>query len=337
EIAIVGLDNGTAFVDLSKPRCPVIVGRLPSTTGRSQSRDVKAIGDYALVVAEIQNHGMQIFDMKKLGTTAATGMLMPDLIYRGVDGNAISNGHNVVVNEAAKMVYIVGARGSCDLGLHMIDFKDPMNPKFAGCGTKGHVVHDALCLVYKGPDKEHEGKEICVTFDGENKRFSVIDTTDKAAPKVISRLVYQGGVYSHQGWFTEDMTTMLLSDELDESSNKHNTKTYVFDMRDLDAPKALKTYEWNSTAIDHNVYIKGQRAYFANYTEGFRMLDVSQAASATFKEVGFFDTNPKSTATQMSGAWTAFPFYSSGVVIVGDMLSGLFILGPQASTLGTPN
>ncbi|HTU58804.1 MAG TPA: hypothetical protein VMF89_10230, partial [Polyangiales bacterium] len=48
EIAVVGLDNGTAFVDLSKPTCPVVLGKLPSTTGRSQSRDVKVLGDYAL-------------------------------------------------------------------------------------------------------------------------------------------------------------------------------------------------------------------------------------------------------------------------------------------------
>ena len=235
------------------------------------------------------------------------------------------------------MVYIVGARGSCDLGLHMVDFKDPMNPKFVGCGTKGHVVHDAFCVVYNGPDKEHAGKEICVTFDGEHSRFSVIDVTDKAAVKLLSRTVYQGGSYSHQGWFTEGQATMLLADELDESGRRQNTKTYVFDMTDLDAPKPLKTYDWPSMAVDHNLYIKGQRAYFANYTEGLRILDVTSAANATFKEVGFFDTNPKSTAAQMSGAWTSWPYYASGVVIVGDMLSGLFILKPQASILGAPN
>jgi hypothetical protein len=39
----------------------------------------------------------------------------------------------------------------------------------------------------------------------------------------------------------------------------------------------------------------------------------------------------------MSGAWTAFPFYASGTVIVGDMLGGLFILGPQAGIVETAN
>lgn len=334
EIAIVGLNNGAAFVDISKPNCPVVVGKLASTTGSSQSRDVKAIGDYAVVVAEIANHGMQIFDMRKLGTTTATGTLMADLVYKGSADQPISNAHNVVVNEATHSVYLVGARGTCDMGLHMVDFKDPMNPKFAGCGTKGHVVHDAFCEVYNGPDTEHAGREICVTFDDRLTQFSVIDVTDKPNVKLLSETVYQNGSYSHQGWFTEGQKYMLLADELDEQSMRVNTTTFVFDMTDLDAPKELKKYVWSTKAIDHNLYIKGQLAYFANYTDGLQLLDVSNVASATFKVAGFFDTAPMSEAATFDGAWTAFPFFASGTVIIGDMRSGLFIVRPQKATLG---
>lgn len=336
EIAVVGLDNGTAFVDLTKPSCPVVVGKLASTTGRSISRDVKAIGDYAVVVAEIQNHGLQVFDMKRLGTTPATDAMMADVVYMGTDQAPISNGHNVVVHEEANMVYVVGA-GACNGGMTMIDFKDPMNPTFVGCGNTDHYVHDAFCVIYKGPDTEHDGKQICVLFTGETSGFSVIDVTDKSAPKELSKLQYDGGAYSHQGWFTEDMATMLLADEYDEMSSRGSTKTYVFDMKDLDAPKALMTHTWDSMATDHNLYILGQRAYFANYSEGFRMLDVSSAAAGTLKEVAYFDTNPNSAAAQMNGAWTAFPFFASGLVIVGDMANGLFILKPQPSALGEAN
>lgn len=337
EIAVVGLDNGTAFVDLSKPRCPVVVGVLPSTSGRSPSRDVKVIGDYAVVVAEIQDHGMQVFDMKKLGTTASTEPLEADVIYRGSDSESIGNAHNVAVNEATKMVYLVASRTSCGMGVHMVDFSDPMNPKFAGCGTTGYIVHDVVCEVYNGPDAEHAGREICVTFDDRERRFSVVDVTDRASPKMISQEVYEGGAYSHQGWFTEGQATLLLADELDEQNSRVNTTTYLFDMTDLDDPKPLPKHVWDSKAIDHNLYIKGQRAYFANYTEGLRILDVSSAASGKLTEVGYFDTNPNSEATQMSGAWTAFPFFASGTVIVGDMVSGLFILGPQPTTVGAAN
>jgi choice-of-anchor B domain-containing protein len=126
----------------------------------------------------------------------------------------------------------------------------------------------------------------------------------------------------------------LLADELDETNLRRKTSTYVFDMSDLDAPKAQPKFEWGSDATEHNVYIKGPRAYFANYTEGLRMLDVT--AAPTLKEVAFFDTNPNSASVDMSGAWGVYPFFPSGTVVVGDMVSGLFVLKPQPASLGTP-
>jgi choice-of-anchor B domain-containing protein len=336
EIAIMATDNGTAFVDVSKPRCPLILGRLPSATQRSQWREARALGDYAVVVSEAQGHGLQVLDMKKLGTTASTADLKADVTYMGGSGAQIGNAHNVFAHKETNMVYVVGSQ-TCDGGIHMVDFKDPMNPTYAGCGTMDHYAHDVSCIVYAGPDTEHKGKEICVTYNGEESAFTVTDVTDKKAPKDLSFTVYEGGAYSHQGWFTVDHATMLLADELDEQNSNRNTRTYVFDMTDLDKPKALPVWDWDSQATEHNVYIKGQRAYFANYTEGLRILDVSSAATSALKEVAFFDTNPMSATNQMRGAWGAFPFFDSGLVVVGDMVSGLFVLKPQAAALPTPN
>jgi len=333
EIAIMALNTGTAFVDVSKPRCPTVLGILPTATQASAWREARALGDYAVVVSEAQNHGLQVFDMKKLGTTASTAMLTADVTYKGDSSATVGNAHNVFALTETNMVYLVGSR-TCDGGLHMVDFKDPMNPKFAGCGTSGLYAHDVTCIVYNGPDTEHKGKEICVTYDGEDTSFTVTDVTDKSAPKKLSSLKYESGAYSHQGWFTEDHKTMLLADELDETNLRRKTSTYVFDMSDLDAPKAQPKFEWGSDATEHNVYIKGPRAYFANYTEGLRLLDVTGAP--TLKEVAFFDTNPMSSSVQMSGAWGVYPYFPSGTVVVGDMVSGLFVLKVQPAALGTP-
>jgi choice-of-anchor B domain-containing protein len=333
EIAIMAVNTGTAFVDVSKPRCPMVLGILPTASQASAWREARALGDYAVIVSEAQNHGLQVFDMKKLGTTESTAMLTADVTYKGDSSAMVGNAHNVFAHTETNMVYLVGSR-TCDGGLHMVDFKDPMNPKFAGCGTEGLYAHDVTCIVYHGPDTEHEGKEICVTYDGEDTAFTVTDVTNKSAPKKLSTTKYESGAYSHQGWFTEDQKTMLLADELDETNLRRKTSTYVFDMTDLDAPKAQPKFEWGSDATEHNVYIKGPRAYFANYTEGLRMLDVT--AAPTLKEVAFFDTNPNSSSVDMSGAWGVYPFFASGTVVVGDMVSGLFVLKPQPASLGTP-
>ena len=335
EIGVAGMNNGAAFVDLSAPGCPVVLGFLPSTTSQSVSRDVKVLKDYALVGAEIQNHGIQIFDMKTLPERSDSASAMTKLtamsVYKGTSEEPISNSHNIVVNEDTDMVYIVGAR-SCSGALHMVDFKDPMNPKFLGCGPEHSYVHDAQCLIYKGPDMAYNGHEICVTYNG-GDNFSVIDMQDKSAPKLLSTTHYEGGRYCHQGWFNDAHTHIIVQDEVDESRGGHNTRTYMFDLTDLDKPVALPPYEAETSATDHNAYIVGNLAYQANYTAGLHVLDISGLPQGTLKQVGDFDTMPNADDANMRGAWTAFPFFKSGIVIMHTTESGMFVLKPQPSIL----
>ncbi|HKP58319.1 MAG TPA: choice-of-anchor B family protein [Polyangiales bacterium] len=331
EIAVVGLDNGTAFVDVSSPSCPLVLGNLPSTTSRSVSRDVKVLGDYALVVAEIQNHGMQVFDMRTLGTTAGKAMLTPLVTYKGTSEAPISNAHNIVVHEATKMIYLVGSR-SCKGGLHQVDFSDPKNPKFVSCGTNDVYVHDAMCVMYNGPDKTYAEKELCITFNGEDG-ISIVDMTNRMAPKKISTFTYTGASYTHQGWFTQDQRYLVVDDELDESRAGNATRTYLFDLNDLDKPVPMESYTAKTKATDHNLYILGHYAYQANYTAGLRILDLHAVASAKMTEVAFFDTLPSSDASDMRGAWTAYPYLKSGIVVMHTTESGMFIMQPQAGVL----
>ncbi|MET0387574.1 MAG: choice-of-anchor B family protein [Polyangiales bacterium] len=331
EIAVVGLDNGTAFVDLSSPGCPVVLGHLPSTSSRSPSRDVKTLGDLALVVAEIQNHGLQVFDMKELGTTASMEKLTPTATYRGTDEAPVSNAHNIVVNDATKTAFLVGAR-SCKGGLHMVDLTDPKQPKFVGCATNSVYIHDAMCLNYAGPDTDYTGKEICVTYNGADG-ISIVDVTDRAAPKEITTFDYEGASYTHQGWFTQGQRYLVVDDELDEQRSREPTKTFVFDLNDLDKPVPMETFVAKTNATDHNLYILGHYAYQANYTEGMRILDLHDVASSKLSEVAFFDSLPSASGSEMRGAWTAFPYLKNNVVVMQTTESGMFILTPQAGVL----
>ena len=66
EYAIIGLNNGTAFIDVSNPTNPVYLGKLPTATGNSLWRDVKVYSDHAFIVSEASGHGMQVFDLTRL-------------------------------------------------------------------------------------------------------------------------------------------------------------------------------------------------------------------------------------------------------------------------------
>ena len=67
-------------------------------------------------------------------------------------------------------------------------------------------------------------------------RLAIVDVTNKSAPTVIAQPTYAGSGFIHQGWLTEDHRYFLVDDELDEQGFAHNTKTYMWDLTDLDAP-----------------------------------------------------------------------------------------------------
>ena len=43
-------------------------------------------------------------------------------------------------------------------------------------------------------------------------------------------------------------------------------------------------------------------------------------------ENGFFDTYPENDDSGFSGAWSLFPYYESGSVVISDINRGLFVV-----------
>jgi choice-of-anchor B domain-containing protein len=332
KIGVMGLNIGTAFVDVSVPQCPKLLGTLPTATSNNVTRDVKVARNHALIVSEARDHGLQIFDLKSLGAEPSSAPLAATVRYTGTASAPVGNAHNVVANEDSGFIYVVGAR-SCAGGLHMVDFHDPLRPKFVGCGPSNGYVHDAQCVNYKGPDAARAGREICFAAHGDDS-FTIDDVTDKSAPTTLARMRYPNGEYSHQGWLTEDQAYFVFDDELDEMRNRHRTRTFIFDVRDLASPKLIGTHEAAGSAIDHNLVIRGRFVYQANYSAGLRILELGQAAMGQLREVAFFDTFPAHDDTQLQGAWIAYPFFDDGTVLVSGTDGAFFVLRPDPAIVG---
>ena len=66
EFAIIGLADGTGFVEITNAANPVYLGKLPTQTFSSSWRDIKVYNNHAFIVSEASNHGMQIFDLNLL-------------------------------------------------------------------------------------------------------------------------------------------------------------------------------------------------------------------------------------------------------------------------------
>lgn len=346
EYALVGLTDRVTFVDISEPAAPLVVGTLPEALhsgqgngngflmpmhdeedeGKSAWRDVKVYDNHAFVVSDGQPHGLQVFDLRRLRQVENPPAIFSEDLHYTDFGNA----HNIAVNVASGYAYVAGSNRFGG-GLYILDISTPLNPQLAGYHTDVSVgrsepgyVHDTQCVMYGGPDVDYDDREIC--FNASETHLVIADVTEKQATATITKVSYPGNSYAHQGWLTEDHRYFLLDDELDESGGGVHTGTYIFDLIDLDDPKLVGRHAHNTLSIDHNQYVKGNYTYQANYTAGLRILDLSEIGEGVLEEVAYFDTYPADNATKFDGAWSVYPYFESGVIVVSDISNGLFVL-----------
>ena len=338
DYAIVGRMDGTSFVNVTDPVNPVVVGNLPKPESAPGSswRDMKVYMDHVYIVADgAADHGMQVFDLTRLRDFSGTMLTFDEDVHYDL----LHSVHNIVINEETGFAYAVGSSGggnTCGGGLHMIDIREPKNPTFAGCfahpntGRRGTgYSHDAQCVIYNGPDEEHAGSEIC--FGSNETALSIADVTDKENPVVLGLADYPNVAYTHQGWLTEDQSYFYMNDELDEVQGMvQNTRTLIFDVRDLDEPLLLKEHFSENTSSDHNLYIRDNLMYQSNYNSGLRVFDITDVANP--REVAFFDTVPGEDSPSMDGSWSNYPFFESGIIVVTSGRQGMFLVKKRDRT-----
>jgi len=284
-------------------------------------------------VSEARDHGLQVFDLTRLRGRDIITYFSPDAV-----SNVFGNAHNIVANEDTNFIYVVGATQTtypqiCRGGLLVMDVRNPLNPTYVGCFGGDGYVHDAQCVIYHGPDTRYTGRELCFCFN-ENS-LTLVDVTNKNQMTMIAKSGYINVAYTHQGWLTEDHSTLLLDDEQDEYQKpaaQQFTKTYVWDVKDLLNPTLKTIYESSERSVDHNQYIIGDLSYQANYESGLRIVRINRD-TFQLSTVGFFDVLPSRTTANFAGTWSVFPYYKSKVVAVSSIDYGLFIVKPNMNKI----
>jgi choice-of-anchor B domain-containing protein len=320
EYALVGRSDGTAFVDISDPMAPLYLGLLPTFTGDNAWRDIKVYADHAYVVSDNNGaHGMQIFDLTQLRSVSSPPVTFSETAHY----SGFQEAHNIMINEASAFAYAIGT-DTFNGGLHFIDIADPVNPVAVGGFGADGFTHDAQIVTYKGPDTAYAGQEIA--FCSNTDTLTIVDVTDKNSPLQLSRTGYADSGFVHQGWLTPDQRYFLSNDETDERDNPNInfTRTHLWDVADLDAPIYMGFYEATVQSIDHNLYTHRGLVFEANYTSGMRVLDLGDIANGNLTEVAWIDTHPAiDSLTSFQGAWSIYPYFASGTVIIGDINEGL--------------
>ena len=328
EYAIIGLEGGTSFVSLEDPNNPVVLGLLPTRTKYSFWRDMKTYGNYVFIVSEAPSYGMQIFDLTNLDNNDGSSFSFYD---ETVHYDQFGSAHNIAINEDSGYAYIVGAYEgtNCNAGLHMVNILNPLEPTFAGCYSEQGYTHDVQCVNYDGPDKNFIGREIC--FASNEDKLDIVDVSNKTNSVLISTFVYENARYVHQGWLTEDQHYFLIDDEQNEYFRDDFTTTIICDVSNLENPTLKGTHVSSTKAIDHNLYVKGNYVYEANYRAGLRVLELSEVSEGRLIEVGYFDIFPENDESKFNGAWSSYPYFKSGIIIMSGIEQGLFVLRVGAS------
>lgn len=333
EYAIFGLTNSTCFIDITNPQTPVVLGILPGAGGNDTWRDIKVYNGFAYIVADGSanaSHGVQVFDLKRLRKITAWTSFTENARYTG-----LGRAHNIAINEETGFAYVVGSPSqSSSGGLIMLDLKQGVMPVAAGVFASDGYTHDTQVVTYRGPDTvsattpsySYAGREIA--FCCNEDTLTIVDVTHNGSPpRMVSRTPYAGSRYSHQGWLSEDHRYFFLDDELDELQlGPFPTRTRIWDVRNLDQPVYVGHHSGTATTIDHNQYVKGNYTFQANYTSGLRILELTNPLKPRLNEVGFFDTYGADNSMTFNGAWSCYPYFPSGSIIVSDRQNGLFVL-----------
>ncbi|MEL7485372.1 MAG: choice-of-anchor B family protein, partial [Planctomycetota bacterium] len=251
EIAIIGLRAATAFVDITDPYQPEVIGTFQSPW--SLWRDIKVLDTYAYAVSEGGGY-IQVFDLEQ----ADAGVV----IDRGFtdDLPGVSTTHNIAIDEDSGVLYRLGSGGS--LQAYTVGARgqsgSPTQPDQTIIDP-GFYVHDAQIVTYdSGP---YAGRQIGFLCTGRGP-LRIWDLTDKNNPFEISNLNYPGRRYNHQGWLSEDRRYFYINDEFNSSGG---TKMFIINVEDLENPEFVGVFQNGSTSDAHNLYIRGNRVYAANY------------------------------------------------------------------------
>ncbi len=305
EYAIMGTFDGVSVVNVTDPRDPQEVVFIPQQG--STWRDIKTWGSHAYVTADEAGttDGLLVIDLSDLPDTVS---------WRNTtdffEGQApVNTCHNIYIDEFG-YAYLSG----CDAnngGLLFVDvFTNPDTPRVVGLGAPEYS-HDIYVR-----DNIAYSSEINIGVLG------IYDVSDKDSVELLATQATPFE-FTHNAWLSDDGLTVFTTDELG------NAPVAAYDVSDLDDIKFLDAYRPTATlgdgVVPHNVHVWDDYLIISYYTDGCIVVDASRPDNLV--EVGNFDTFFPD-AVGFAGAWGAYPFLPSGNILIGDMNSGLVVLGP---------
>ncbi|MFL5765454.1 MAG: choice-of-anchor B family protein [Bacteroidia bacterium] len=314
EYAILGAGEGTHIIDVSNPTTPVEADFVAGRRNQVIWREYKTYGNYLYAISDdVSPNSLQIIDMSYLPDSVHVVYDSDTLFERShtlyIDGNKLYCGsvheasggtyHSMAVYSLANPELPVFLRG-LESDYPAINFAHDMMSKndtvYASCGYQG-------LYIYK--------------YDSVANKFT----------EISSLTAYPDQGYNHSSCMTPDGKTMIFCDEVPANKSVH-----ILDISNFSSLSVVGMFKSNEGATAHNPYMSGDHhVVIAYYQDGLQTFDFSNPA-APYK-TGFFDTDTLHglndgfpTSDTYHGAWGAYVDLPSGIILVGDMQNGLYVL-----------
>jgi hypothetical protein len=169
------------------------------------------------------------------------------------------------------------------------------------------------------------GDTAYVAFGGGG--FVVLDLSDPSDPQEISVIEYDTTVPgTHTVWLNDPGTHLFVTDEYPGGH------LHTWDVQDLSNITRVGEWESHPDRIIHNIYVEGDLAFLAYYTDGLRVIDITDPAEPI--EVAYYDQHQGPPGSYYEGTFAAYPWTQSGAVLMSDMKNGLHLVDVDRSVRG---
>jgi choice-of-anchor B domain-containing protein len=306
EYAIIGLQNGTSIVSLANPANPTQVAYVAGAS--SIWRDIKTWGNYAYVTTDQGTDGLTVIDLSNLPNGVTSTNWQPALTVNGQSGT-LEKAHNIWMDENG-YAYLSGANlgngGVMILDVHTT----PGTPIYMGT-TPNNYSHDCYA---RG--------DTLYTADIYLGAFTIYDVSNKANPVFLGSHPTELS-FTHNLWLSDDSQILFTTDEKPNASVGAYDVSNPANIIELDQFRPLQTL--GQGVIPHNVHVWNDYLIVSYYTDGLVLVDGSRPENLI--EVGNFDTYLTSSGG-FNGSWGAYPYLPSGLILVSDINSGLYVFHP---------
>ena len=300
EYAVIGSTAGTHIFDLTSPvSLPLVPLFVP---GSSQGphlvhRDYHDYEGYLYIVADEGNNStLKVLDLS----------FLPDSVSVVYNSNSLfTTAHNIFIDSATARMYACGPNFT---DIEIISLADPENPTlllhYDGVGYVHDVyVHNDTAFLNAGANGLH-----------------IVDFSDINNPQTLGSLTqYPQKGYNHSGWISEDGNSYFFADE------NHGYKMKSIDISDYGNIGVIDTFfsAVDQMSMPHNLIVKGNYLYVSHYHDGLQIFNITDPSNVII--AGHYDTYLPNDHISYRGAWGVYPFLPSGLVLVSDMQTGLYV------------